>query len=258
MTLSRDRLRARPCGRASCSQVKKTPQDVWTEVVAGAAEDTASVDPAIRKYLPRLAELNNTPRKEAKFRNFIKNSLKLWDEAVITKLWKFLDGRWVEATGRSREAEQPPKSKSAEPDSDSDDAIPTKSAKSARDAEARPSKKRPAEKEEENDTDDAVAPAKTAKKAKVTSLDASEATVEAEADAEAITPELPKWKKTIRRALKTVEENATLADLRSAYIGICTEKLGAACEKVATDNFNQRLLEATATVSESTITLNLF
>jgi hypothetical protein len=43
------------------------------------------------------------------------------------------------------------------------DSVVAAAAKSARDAEAKPSKKRPAEKDEENDTDDVVAPAKTAK-----------------------------------------------------------------------------------------------
>jgi hypothetical protein len=271
-------------------QVKKTPQDVWTEVVAGAAEDIANADPAIKKYLPRLAELNNTPRKEAKFRNFIKNSLKLWDEVMITKLWKFLDGRWVEATGRSRTAEQP-KSKPAEPDSDSDDATATKSAKIMRDAtakapakeddsddeppakkhaakpttkaaspaagacskmaspaaEAKPSKKRAVEKEDADD----VAPIRPAKKAK-----GAEAEAEA-GDEETAAPELPKWKKTIRRALKALDENASLADLRSAYVELCTDQLGASWEKAATDNFNQRLLEATVAVGEGAITVNL-
>ena len=68
---------------------KMTPQEMWVEVLYNAVDD-APTD--IRGKLQALTELSvdNVPRKEKQFRNFVANSLKLRDGTTVSKMWQHL------------------------------------------------------------------------------------------------------------------------------------------------------------------------
>ncbi|KAG5190112.1 hypothetical protein JKP88DRAFT_299835 [Tribonema minus] len=70
--------------------VKKNPQDAWMDLVTEAAA-SAATPPAVRAHLQRMADFGNVPRQEKKFRNFLQNSLKLWDAGAIDAIWRHLE-----------------------------------------------------------------------------------------------------------------------------------------------------------------------
>jgi cell growth-regulating nucleolar protein len=76
------------------NKVKANPQDQWMDVVLQACTKAGS-DPAapssIKQYMPRIAELNNIPRNEKKFGNFVKNSLRLYNDSIINDTWKYIN-----------------------------------------------------------------------------------------------------------------------------------------------------------------------
>ena len=68
---------------------KRSAQDAWSDVVEGSAGDGAA--PAeLAPLLPRLAALDNVPRNEKKFKNFVGNSLNLRDAGLVARLWAYL------------------------------------------------------------------------------------------------------------------------------------------------------------------------
>jgi len=81
---------------------KVTPQQLWVEVVNNAVDD-APAD--IRGELEALTELSvdNVPRKEKQFRNFVANSLKLRDATRVGRIWQHLmSKKEQQATDRNK------------------------------------------------------------------------------------------------------------------------------------------------------------
>jgi alkylhydroperoxidase/carboxymuconolactone decarboxylase family protein YurZ len=77
-------------------------QELWMDLVSEAASDPCT--PAkLKEQLARMAELGNVPRQEKKFKNFVKNSLRLWNDAEIEGIWKHLEG--LRAAQRDASAE---------------------------------------------------------------------------------------------------------------------------------------------------------
>eukprot|EP00747_Dinoflagellata_sp_TGD_P162228 gnl/TRDRNA2_/TRDRNA2_179599_c0_seq1.p1 gnl/TRDRNA2_/TRDRNA2_179599_c0~~gnl/TRDRNA2_/TRDRNA2_179599_c0_seq1.p1 ORF type:complete len:262 (-),score=71.19 gnl/TRDRNA2_/TRDRNA2_179599_c0_seq1:102-845(-) len=68
----------------------KVKQDSWTEKVQQAVE-SSSVSPQLKVLLEKLAGFDNIPRKQKPFTNFVKNSLKIWDEKKINEIWEVLN-----------------------------------------------------------------------------------------------------------------------------------------------------------------------
>jgi len=63
-------------------------QNAWTDNVREKIEDPNSKFSAqLRGNLEKLLEFDNIPRKQKPFGNFVKNSLKLWDERRISEIW---------------------------------------------------------------------------------------------------------------------------------------------------------------------------
>lgn len=63
-------------------------QDAWVENVEKVIEDPASkVSPQVKGLLQKLLGFSNIPRKQKPFANFVKNSLKIWDEGKIGEIW---------------------------------------------------------------------------------------------------------------------------------------------------------------------------
>ena len=69
---------------------KRNPQEMWMDLVAEAAKDP-STPPKMREQLAHMAELGNVPKQQKKFFNFVKNSLKLRNDAEIQAIWGHLE-----------------------------------------------------------------------------------------------------------------------------------------------------------------------
>jgi len=70
---------------------KLNPQDAWVMVVEHAGNHQEQAPTAIRPYLSRLAELGNVPRNKKKFNNFVKNSLKIYNDKVVEDIFNHLE-----------------------------------------------------------------------------------------------------------------------------------------------------------------------
>lgn len=101
-------------GSAPKGQMK---QDLWCDNVQKAIED-AAVAPQTKAHLQKLMGFNNVPRKERPFANFVKNSLKLWNDQAIADMWKVVvsaQAKKPEPTpAATKEAEHPPAAKEPE------------------------------------------------------------------------------------------------------------------------------------------------
>mmetsp|Transcript_40551 Transcript_40551/g.53376 ORF Transcript_40551/g.53376 Transcript_40551/m.53376 type:complete len:315 (+) Transcript_40551:71-1015(+) len=68
---------------------KVNPQEAWMDLIAQAANNPSP--PGLQNHLQRMAELGNVPRARKKFDNFLKNSLRLHNDSVLSQLWEHLD-----------------------------------------------------------------------------------------------------------------------------------------------------------------------
>eukprot|EP00931_Biecheleriopsis_adriatica_P028439 TRINITY_DN16952_c0_g1_i1.p1 TRINITY_DN16952_c0_g1~~TRINITY_DN16952_c0_g1_i1.p1 ORF type:complete len:260 (+),score=71.39 TRINITY_DN16952_c0_g1_i1:54-782(+) len=63
-------------------------QDSWIENVGKAIADPASsISPQIKGLLEKLLGFDNIPRKQKPFGNFVKNSVKIWEQSKIDAMW---------------------------------------------------------------------------------------------------------------------------------------------------------------------------
>lgn len=98
--------------KKGASNIKKGPQDVWSDLIVHASE--IATDSIIKSKLKELTHLSNVPRKEKQFRNFTANSLKLRDygnhttnSQIVDRMWKYLvEVRDKEYEKRKRELEE--------------------------------------------------------------------------------------------------------------------------------------------------------
>ncbi|KAK3741301.1 hypothetical protein RRG08_034346 [Elysia crispata] len=79
------------CGQGYVPKVNKgeAKQEQWIEKVQGAIEKSAS-NHGLKSLLVRLKDYPNIPRKQQKFQNFLKNSLRVNNESLITQVWNTL------------------------------------------------------------------------------------------------------------------------------------------------------------------------
>lgn len=72
-------------------------QDTWTDNIRKAIEDPgAKMDPQTKSNLEKLLGFDNIPRKPRPFANFVKNSVKVWDQSKIDAMWSVI----AAATGK--------------------------------------------------------------------------------------------------------------------------------------------------------------
>ncbi|XP_055894704.1 cell growth-regulating nucleolar protein-like [Biomphalaria glabrata] len=79
------------CGKGYVPKVNKgeVKQEQWIEKVQKAIEVSAS-NTKLKDILEKLKEYPNIPRKKQKFENFLKNSLRFHNQALINQLWDVL------------------------------------------------------------------------------------------------------------------------------------------------------------------------
>lgn len=93
----------------------KLKQDTWTENVQKAIEDAgSSISPQTKGHLEKLLGFDNIPRKQKPFTNFVKNSLKLWDEKKINEIWAVISAATAKKPEQTPPAAAPPKETAAE------------------------------------------------------------------------------------------------------------------------------------------------
>jgi len=64
-------------------------QEAWVEQVQGAI-DKAKANPKLKDVLLKIKNCSNIPRKKAKFENFLKNSMRIYDFSLITESWNLI------------------------------------------------------------------------------------------------------------------------------------------------------------------------
>ncbi|GFR71812.1 cell growth-regulating nucleolar protein [Elysia marginata] len=79
------------CGQGYVPKINKgeAKQEQWIERVQAAIEKSAS-NHGLKSLLVRLKDYPNIPRKQQKFQNFLKNSLRVNNESLITQVWNVL------------------------------------------------------------------------------------------------------------------------------------------------------------------------
>ncbi|CAM9730895.1 unnamed protein product [Ascophyllum nodosum] len=87
-------------------QKNRGVNEIWADAVQRAAANASQgVAPkALSDNLIRMGELGNVPRQEKKFKNFIKNSFRVLNDAGVSKLWEYLDGVRQEVLREEQEA----------------------------------------------------------------------------------------------------------------------------------------------------------
>jgi len=67
-------------------------QDAWIEGITKMVEDpNSTINPTTKSLLQRLLGFDNIPRKQKPFGNFVKNSLKLWNDKQIADMWAVIE-----------------------------------------------------------------------------------------------------------------------------------------------------------------------
>eukprot|EP00435_Cladocopium_sp_Y103_P024268 s3665_g5.t4 len=64
-------------------------QDAWVDNVRKAISGS-TIPPQIRCLLEKLLGFDNIPRKQKAFGNFVKNSVKVWDDSKIEAMWQVI------------------------------------------------------------------------------------------------------------------------------------------------------------------------
>lgn len=94
-------------------------QDMWTDNIQQKIEDPSSgVSAEIKGLLQKLLGFNNIPRKQKPFGNFVKNSVKIWDEKKISAMWEVIASCQAKpaAGGPNNQAAKPDANQAAKPD----------------------------------------------------------------------------------------------------------------------------------------------
>ncbi|KAI8492865.1 hypothetical protein Bbelb_294620 [Branchiostoma belcheri] len=81
-------------------------QDAWLKQVQKSMND-ANASPQVRNLWERLSQYSNIPRKKSKFENFVKNSLRIHNNHLVTQVWEVFS-----AAQQQQQKEQQDKQKS--------------------------------------------------------------------------------------------------------------------------------------------------
>jgi cell growth-regulating nucleolar protein len=68
---------------------KANPQDEWNAIIESAVA-SPTAPPALRNHLTRIGALDNIPRNQKKFANFVKNSVRIFDDKTINELFIYI------------------------------------------------------------------------------------------------------------------------------------------------------------------------
>jgi len=75
-------------------------QDAWTDNILKIIEDPDSgISPGTKALVEKLMDFSNIPRKPRPFANFVKNSVKIWDQKKIDDMWAVIAAANVRPAG---------------------------------------------------------------------------------------------------------------------------------------------------------------
>merc|ERR1719454_2156104 len=87
----------------------KAKQDSWTDSIHKSIEEAGDkISPQTKAHLEKLLGFDNIPRKQKPFTNFVKNSLKLWDEKKIGAIWEVISKAGKKPEASSTETPKAP------------------------------------------------------------------------------------------------------------------------------------------------------
>uniref|UniRef100_A0A1I7Y5U6 Zf-LYAR domain-containing protein n=1 Tax=Steinernema glaseri TaxID=37863 RepID=A0A1I7Y5U6_9BILA len=208
-------------------------QNLWVNQVQAAIDHVK--DTSLKGLLNRIAEFDNIPRKEAKFINFLQNSMRIRDRNLCVKAWSAID---TEAKRLKAEEEEPKRLKAEEEER-------KKAEKEAKEA--------------------AEAKAKDNAEASNTETEDAKSQVEKEVDAEASdsTTESAKsfkWKKAIKRRLREADDGEMkIKKLRKVILSdyaVATQTEGAEEDDALKAVFAEKLDEAGVVVEGKVVKLS--
>lgn len=78
-------------------------QEAWFQQVQQAIDSVNSSDHRLKELLERLKEFPNIPRKKAKFENFVKNSVRVGNVALVTQAWDAISASLSNSNGNATE-----------------------------------------------------------------------------------------------------------------------------------------------------------
>ncbi|CAM9449539.1 unnamed protein product [Laminaria digitata] len=87
-------------------QKNRGVNEIWADAVQRAATNASkgNAPKPLCANLVRMGDLGNVPRQEKKFKNFLKNSIRVFDEPGLAKLWEYMDGIKNDITREEKEA----------------------------------------------------------------------------------------------------------------------------------------------------------
>lgn len=91
-------------GRAHKGDVK---QQAWIQKINDLIKKP-NVSPKVKELLEQISAFDNVPRKKAKFQNWMKNSLKVYNEAILEQVWSIFAETSSSEPGNKRQEQQPP------------------------------------------------------------------------------------------------------------------------------------------------------
>ena len=91
-------------GPGSKKAKKRNPQELWMDVVEEAVAQAADAPANLKSFLQAMDGLGNVPRNGKKFKNFVRNSLRMRSEPTIDQLWDYLEARQQKARKEMEEA----------------------------------------------------------------------------------------------------------------------------------------------------------
>ncbi|CAN0303459.1 unnamed protein product, partial [Scytosiphon promiscuus] len=91
-------------------QKNRGVNEIWADAVSLAAGNasTGVAPKPLCPHLIRMGDLGNVPRQEKKFKNFVKKSLRVFDEGSVSKLWDYMDGVKNDIAQAEKAAATPP------------------------------------------------------------------------------------------------------------------------------------------------------
>jgi len=107
-------------------------QDAWIDNIQKKIEDPASgISAQTKGLLEKLLGFNNIPRKQKPFGNFVKNSVKIWDEKKIGEMWEVISSANKSGANAAADAKGPNGANATAGAKGPDDAAATAAAKPA-------------------------------------------------------------------------------------------------------------------------------
>lgn len=90
-------------------------QESWTQLIQTTIDTATNLAPDLLNFLKQLVVYTNVPRKQAKFENFVRNSMRIRNENLISRAWEVFNTAHKSASKKKEESNPTPNTGDAEP-----------------------------------------------------------------------------------------------------------------------------------------------